>query len=279
MDQYIEPQAPQRVRDVQRRLADLLHLHREALGRKSVWTEQRLMQIIKLDLSKLTHALMEVKTLQAETLLHTFFVDHSMVVQAILSQLVGRHIYHLGFEVHEPLDLLLYGIHQWISRTRRSLGGELTVHRVLRYPASMAFQERVGAYAEIMRVWIRASSQLLMLELFDIHRPIENHFIEGMPNLTHRNFDHLLAVTADQGAGLERSVMGFSPDEIWHYALNVRTADNVAELHRLFQALTASDSNFVQPYSSPIVNEHDQSIHTKLICLRAGLELEVVSQR
>jgi hypothetical protein len=257
---------------------ELLHTHRELLGCKNVCTKQRLIQIIKLDLDKLTHALLEVKENRALWVLNTFFARQPALLPSITARLANNYIYHLGFEIHEPLDLVLHGINHWIARTQRTFQSDLQIHKFLRFPASLAFQQRVGAYTEIMRIWIQVDGRALMLELFDMQRPVDAFLAGGAPKLTHRNFDCLL-VRGSRAAGNQPRVAHlFNPDDIWHYAFYVRNAAAVLQLHTYLQALAAHDATYVLPYPTPVQNHGDGSLHTKIINLQSELEVEFVTQ-
>ena len=152
----------------------------------------------------------------------------------------------------------------------------------LRFPASPAFQTRVNAFWEIMRIWLVVNGRTLMLELFDIHRPADS-VLDAAPRLTHRNFHGLAEDDEDLAVGHpERVAHLFSNDQIWHYALYAKRPADVSELHSEFLSLAARDSNFILPYDEPIHNPHDDSFHTKIIHKPgpAGgrLELEIVTK-
>ena len=251
-----------RVKELNRLSADLLCSHSESLARKNIRTRYQLAQAIALDLDKLTHALVEVKENSAERVLRRL-VGKSAIREDIGERLSDQRIYHVGFEIHEPLDLVLYGIEHWIRQSNRVTGAGMRVGNVLRFPASPAFQKRVGACAEIMRIWLEVRERVLMLELFDIHRPVDS-FLGSAPKLTHRNFDSLLQ-DGDADAHDTRLASLFAGDSIWHYAFYVRKPVDVIELHAELQILVAADSRYVMPYSAPIHNLHDNSFHTKII--------------
>lgn len=258
---------------------ELLRSHSELLSRKNICRKQDLIQIIKIDLDKLTHALLEVKENRAPYVLGRFFGESSVDPVKICEMLATESIYHFGFEIHEPLDLVLYGINHWIEQSRRTLGADMRVHEYLRFPASQAFQTRVGAYTEIMRIWLKVSDRVLMLELFDIHRPSDG--VRDAPKLMHRNF-HGLFRYDDPDPGHQQRLAGlFARDGIWHYAFYVKRPAEVMELHREWQGLAARDPNFIVPYAAAVHNTHDGSFHTKIIQSRQSgprMELEFVTQ-
>lgn len=255
----------------------LLHAHRDSLARKNVWTKQRLLEIIKLDLDKLTHALLEVKARQASVVLHTFFAGQNPLLPPMTGCLQEDAIDHLGFEIHEPLDLVLQGMDHWIAKTRCALRCELQIRKVVRFPASAAFQQRVGATTEIMRIWIQVEGRTLMLELFDIQRPVDGFLADGAPRLTHRNFDCLVTRREIAAEDTRRAARLFSRDAIWHYAFLVRSTDDVMQLHTDLQALAARDITYLLPYATPVQNRGDGSFHTKIINRQLAQELEFVA--
>ena len=268
------------VREVNRLCDGLLVTHTALLGQKNIRRKRELIQVIKVDLDKLAHALLEVKENHPQRVLEEFFAATPVNVSAISAMLAEARIYHVGFEVHEPLDLVLYGIDHWIQEARHSLGAEMRVKDFLRFPASPAFQNRVGAHTEIMRIWLEVNDRTLMLELFDIHRPVETELAAGAVPVKHRNFQGLFSDPLPGHA--DRMARLFGDDEIWHYALHVRCPDEVSELHAELQALAAHDRSYFLPYAAPVHNPHDGSLHTKVVH-RAGsrsgarMELEFVT--
>lgn len=131
---------------------------------------------------------------------------------------------------------------------------------LLCFPASRAFQNRVGAYAEIMRIWIDVGTASLMLELFDVYRTVTD-VLDRAPRLTHRNFEGLFH---------------------GHHALSVRTPADVEALHEKLSGLASADNRYVMAYPAPVDDRHDGSFHTKVIVQRPDIghcELEFVSQR
>ena len=223
------------VQDLNRLSDDLLSSHRDLLGRKNIRSKGQLLQLIKIDLDKLTHALVEVKENRAPAVLQRFFEKSSVNWTDIRGHLADQRIYHVGFEIHEPIDLVLYGINHWIEQSKRTLGVNMRVRDHLRFPASAAFQQRVGAYTEILRIWLEADESILMLELFDIHRPADSA-IQSAPRPTHRNF-HGLFRDSEAAAGHDgRLNRLFATDPIWHYALYVKGPADVVELHSQLQS-------------------------------------------
>jgi hypothetical protein len=258
---------------------ELLRSHGELLAHKNIHRKQQLIQVIKLDLDKLAHALIEVKDNGAMPVLRRFFEHSAMDPTAIRGRLSSDRIYHVGFEIHEPLDLVLFGIRHWIEKSTWALGAHMRIKEYLRFPASEAFQTRVGAYAEIMRIWLEVDGRILMLELFDIQRPADA-MLAGAPRLTHRNFHGLFRQHDPDTEHRERLARLFEPDRIWHYALNVRQPSDVVALQEELQTLAAHDSNYSLPYKAPVHNPHDGSFHTKAVRRREAdshLEIEFVT--
>jgi hypothetical protein len=267
------------VREVNRLCDGLLATHTLLLDRKNIRRKRELIQVIKVDLDKLAHALLEVKENHSATVLAEFFGEVPVDQSAIAARLAEDRIYHVGFEIHEPLDLVLYGIEHWIREARHTLGASMRVRHFLRFPASPAFQKRVDAYTEIMRIWLDVNDRTLMLELFDIHRPVDSDLAAGALPVKHRNFQGLFS---DPVPGhTERMERLFGDDDIWHYALHVRRPADVTELHAELEALARRDSLYFLPYAAPVHNPHDGSFHTKVVHRASGsagrMELEFVT--
>lgn len=243
---------------------ELFRSHRELLRNKNINSKRQLIQAIKLDLDKLTHALFEVRETSASSVLSEFFQGTTLSTGPIAERLAAEHLYHVGFEIHEPLDLVLYGINHWIENSKKTLGVQMRVGNYLRFPASAAFQCRVGAYTEIMRIWLEVNDRELMLELFDIQRPSCDS-MAGAPKLAHRSFQGLFQQDSRVNGHDKRVVDLFASDEIWHYALYVRDAQDVVYLHSHWQELASRHSCFHVPYAAPVHNPHDRSFHTKVI--------------
>ena len=268
--------------DVNELSDELLRSHGDLLGSKSLGSKRQLLQAIKLDLDKLAHALVEVKVNRAPGVLEAFFGGSALAPSVVAERLAEQEIYHVGFEIHEPMSLVLHGIHHWIDHSRQALEAEMRVVTFLRFPASQAFQKRVNAETEIMRIWLLVNGRTLMLELFDIHRPADS-VLEEAPPLTHRNFHGLVEHDEEMAGGHpERMARLFSSDDIWHYALFAKRPADVIDLHAEFQTLAARDSKFVLPYQQPVHNPYDDSFHTKIIHRpnhgRGRIELEIVTK-
>ena len=271
------------VKELNRISSDMVRLHGDLLDRKNIHGRRQLIQAIKLDLDKLTHALVEVRDNRGINVLENFFDGSAMDMAAIRARLVDTFIYHVGFRIHEPMSLVLEGINHWIELSNREFDTGMRVREFIRFPASPAMQQRVGAYVEIMRIWLEVGERSLMLELFDIHSPADT-VLASAPPLTHRNFNGLVR-QGDPAAGghPERIARLFSEDEIWHYSLYVKREEDVVELQTELLALAERDSAYFLPYAEPVYNRHDGSFHTKIV-RRAGRdlgrqELEFVTSR
>lgn len=268
------------VRRINQLCDGMLASHTELLARKNIRAKRELIQIIKVDLDKLAHAMLEVKERRPEAVLSDFLGESLAAHPGILGRLAEDRIYHVGFEVHEPMDLVLFGIDHWIHQAKLALGVEMRVKSFMRFPASAAFQQRVAAYTEIMRIWLEVNERTLMLELFDIHRPVDDKITAGLVEITHRNFDGLFL---DPVPGHERRMARlFGADAIWHYALHVKTPADVLDLQSEFEALAGSNTEYFLPYTAPVHNQHDHSFHTKIVrrANAAGrrMELEFVTE-
>ena len=269
---------PDYIRELNRLTDDLLHSHGELRAKKNIARKRELIRVIKLDLDKLTHALVEVKDNSALEVLSRFCAGSSVDPASVLARLAGPGLYHVGFEIHEPLDLVLRGIQHWIDHSVRNLGKSMRIHDYHRFPASQAFQQRVGAETEIMRIWLEVGGRVLMLELFDIHRPV-GPVLAAAPASTHRNFHGLFQSGGPRSPHAGRLRRLFADDAIWHYALFVDGPANVEALHAQWQEVAAGDVSFRMPYAAPVHNAHDRSFHTKVVRLgQERLELEFVTQ-
>ncbi|HEX9925719.1 MAG TPA: hypothetical protein VGD99_23895, partial [Anaerolineae bacterium] len=132
------------------RLAQLLKRHHYSLEKKDLDSKSSLLRAVRLDLIKAYFVLAEIHNRTATDVVHEFFAGHHDLIAEILPKLDQPRLHHLGFEVHEPHDLILPGFYRWLSRFGHWLGQPLRVSGTLRFPSSAAFQERVGAYTEMM---------------------------------------------------------------------------------------------------------------------------------
>lgn len=254
----------------------MLHTWREPLAAKNIHTQQALLEIIKLDFEKIIHAMLEAHSRPAQQIVADFFHGQTEMLDELAPDFQDKRLYHLGFEVLEPLDLVLQGFDNWFGKARQLLGVNVQVSKILRFPASQAFQDRVGAYTEIMRIWIHMDQRTIMLELFDIHHPL--HISPPASNGNNRLLQNL-RLQSGYLPGHRRTMQQlFHADPIWHYALYVNTPDKVRNLHARFQTLAAQRPHYRLASANPIENQHDKSFHTKLINQNAQLEIEFVTQ-
>ena len=277
-----DPRELDYIQEINALCEDLLRSHGPLLALKNIRTKRDLIQAIKLDLDKLTHALLEVKENRAPAVLQKFFVDAPVDRSAILGRLANERICHVGFEIHEPLDLVLHGIDRWIAHGNSTEGSNMRVKNFLRFPSSKAFETRVGAPTEIMRIALEVEGRGLLLELFDIHRPADDAIAAGPAAPRHRNFAPLARGEEADADHDQRLTDLFSQDAIWHYALHMRNADDVVATHRDLQALAAAHPAYRLAYAEPVPNKHDGSFHTKILrpatATADRLELEFVTQ-
>ena len=155
-----------------------LRLYGNRLGDKNVLTKQDLAAIIKIDNEKICFALIELMTRNVADILQEFFGEDSEVVPLISASSKDAELCHVGFEIYEPLDLVLQGFSQTFDKLNRNSGSRFAVRKILRFPASQAFQNRVNAFTEILRIWVEMDGRQFMLELFDIHRPVDIFSLE-----------------------------------------------------------------------------------------------------
>jgi hypothetical protein len=255
----------------------LLKQYRNRLAEKQIWGKGDLIQIIKIDLEKIAQALFEVKNRNVHRVLSDFFDEDEAIVPKILPKLKGQHLYHVGFEIYEPLDLILFGLQHWFEKTKQTFGADIKVSHFLRFPASEAFQNRVKAYVEIMRIWIEVDGRELMLELFDIHRPVDA-VVNGSNDINNRSLKGLFT---DEGFPPNHSHLMarlFGKDQIWHYAAYIDSAESVRQLHDDFKIISNGNGRYTLCYESVVHNRDDGSYHTKLINNTRGLEIEFVTQ-
>jgi len=255
----------------------LLKSHQELLQKKNSYDPTSLLELIKIDTEKVLLALAEVKGRQVPGLLQTFFAGHDELLALLYSVVDVEKLFHVGFEIYEPMDLVVAGFEHWSRRFERLLETEIQVVRSLRFPASAAFQKRVKASAEIMRIWMRVGGEELMLELFDIHRPAPHVPPKtagpfSIPDLRHRLVAPGLSPDHDQV--LQHH---FGNDFIWHYAISVQEMQSVEQLHGAFERLVGWNRGFQLAYPACVYNQHDGSYHTKLIHPLKHLELEFVN--
>ncbi|MDO9263749.1 MAG: hypothetical protein Q7U02_07275 [Desulfosalsimonadaceae bacterium] len=237
------------------------------------------MKIIRFDFEKIIYALLEVKNKTASQVINAFF---GQVKNELLDQFTKTEetlLYHFGFEINQPMDLVLSSFHYWIKKFNQAFGDNtIDIVKYLRFPASEAFQKRVNAYVEIMRIWIKLDQREVMLELFDIHHPL------SIPILKEKNGDKRNSANlSDPGNSdsedyyLETARL-FVKDSIWHYAVYVNEPDQVLKLHNFFKELSNKNSEFMLPFQQLVNNIHDGSLYTKIINKIKCMEIEFVTE-
>lgn len=253
--------------------------NQEVLTKKSVATKHALTLLIERDFEKLTCALSTVQNDCAHEVVTCFFEGAPALCAMLLSSIDGPRLCHLGFEIHQPLAILTAKIPAWLELLSATAPDApprgFRLARVLRFPASMSFQKRVGAYAEIMRISIQAGPRELMLEVFDIHRrpgaPPGQRTLDG----ERRPAVPLRTKAPHESLAFERLFRG---DPVWHYALYVQTAQKIIEFHAAFRELVARSPEYALAYAEPVTNEDDGSVHTKIIHRPQAIELEFITQ-
>jgi len=240
----------------------LLNAHQDMLDVKNIRTEEELARIVQADLDKIVWAVSELKNMTAPQLLTEFFGEDEIFLPGV----GNRALNHIGFEICEPLDLLLYDFGRRFGNPRTK------IWKMLRFPASPQFQERAGAYVEIMRIWLKINACELMLELFDMHRPIDVSVLA--PPSGGVLDSHDLSGPADRR--FPASLLAH--DEIWHYAVYVDRTEYVSELHECLRSLARENSGYVLPFPTIVHNRHDGSFYTKIINSEKRLELEFVTE-
>jgi hypothetical protein len=253
-------------------LSGLLTAHADALTAKAIATEQDLLRVLLCDFEKVLHALLEIQTVNVNDMLADFFSDLP-AMPSILSTFTAHELNHVGFEICEPLDIVAQLLPQWLQELSVVLGKPVTLSRQLRFPASAGFRQRVGAVTEILCLWLQVDEQPVLLELFDIARPIAAVLPSGD--------NPLLARQQQINPAQHRLAMRylFCNDKIWHYSISVASRALVLELHEAFGTFSNEPSDYKRAYAVPIENQYDGSFHTKLINLTRGLEVEFVTRQ
>ena len=204
--------------------------------------------------------------LTTRRLLNDFFADHRDLHDDVVAVADEQLVNHIGFQIREPLDVWLEGLALWAPRL------QLDVIGVKRFPASEAFRDRVGAFAEMAQIWIRQDDMTVELELFDIHRP--NPARTGQIGHVARA-DDTRALLAGAVPDVLRSVVG--DDEIWHYGVRITTEAAVEQLHEQFRLLVSDDARFRLRSERIVANVWHGSVHTKLTNLELDTEIEFLT--
>ena len=244
--------APTKAIANERILNALLTSYQIPLKQKKIHSIEALVQLIQIDIEKISHALQELEQRTVPSLLTEFLQTSPECLDTVLSKLSAQRLYHIGLESNLPLELALYLFKYPISNLNTQLAKKFEISRSLTFPASHAFQQRVQAYTEIMRIWLHQDHNRPMLELFDIHRPID------LKHLSHQHQKNI-------------------KDNIWHYAIYVSEEGAVEDLHHYFSELSQRYPQYKMPFTHVIHNQNDRSVLTKIINRAQNLEIEFVT--
>lgn len=243
-----------------------LKIYESLLKAKNIESERGLADVLYFDFQKVLHALIDVQSVNTEKILSDFFLDSAYAIPPILADISDHKLSHVGFEIYEPLDLVMENLPNWLAELSLILKKTVTLKRKLRFSASAAFQQRVNAKVEILCLWLQVDERLLMLELFDIARSILNVLPPSCEDQEQKLNEHRWAMN-----------YLFQNDSIWHYSISVGKEEVVQQLHDEFKSLVSKQPNYKLAYPAPIQNKYDRSFHTKLINLTHHIELEFVT--
>ena len=263
-------------------LAKLHKKYQLILEKKRIHTTHGFDLIIRQDLKKIVHSLYELKNISTMDLITRFFSAriHRQVSRIICGNARSR-LHHIGFEIYEPMDLVVNVFKQQMKKYNNENNSIIKVLKIQRFPASQAFQARVNAYSEIMRLWIKLYQSTYMLELFDIHHPVHVQENTAQEQIIEKPMiEHLLSTNksiAPKKLMPNRRI--FKSDAIWHYAIHVRNQDIVRQLHACFKKWVHDHSDYKLAFASIVTNANDGSFLTKIINIRQGIELEFIAQQ
>ncbi len=254
-------------------LSEICQTYTSQLARKNITTASILNRVLQHDLGRMNYALSQVQTFDVNQALHQFFGLDIEKLPTFIREKKHHKLNHMGLEIYTPLDIWLSMVETWQDKLSQVTGKPVNVIRTTRFPSSQALQTRVGAPVEILCVWFQLDKKKLMVELFDIGRPmpapIRN---EGLYTIS-QSYDN-----ADMPSQLW-IINSFKDDLIWHYAIDVENTDRVDEIHNTFVALAASQPEYKLAYFQPVTNRHDGSYHTKIIHTELGMELEFATHQ
>jgi hypothetical protein len=242
--------------------------HSYVLGCKGIDSEEELRAAIDHDLVVAASAAGTLLSgLTSRSSVNELFADQYTIRDEVLAVTDEAKVNHLGFLIHEPLDIWLEGLSLWAPRS------ECEVVGVKRFTASDGFRERVGSFVEMAQVWLRRDGAVIELELFDIHRT--NPTIPTVDGIS-------------LGDGIRRTVSAVSPavlrpaldgDDIWHFGVRIEHESAVEHLHERFLALVERDHRFRLRTPQTVANPWHGSVHTKLANLEADVEVEFLTYR
>jgi len=260
----------------------MLDIYKDILDKKFINSTEELINVIRIDFEKIIYALLEIENKKSNQLLNYFFNDQNEFLQIRL--LMNNSIYHVGFEINEPIDLFLYGLVYWISKFNQYFKKSLKIIKYLRFPSSNELQQSMNAYIEIIRVWLKVDNRQLMLELFDVQ-----HKSKYLSKLKNNNFDQYCDKNCDKSCDENCDIYFsnyfkfitslFENDNIFHYALFVDNAQKVIKIHNELINLSKTNSNFVMPFNDKIIkNINDGSYFTKIKNINKKMQVEFVTE-
>jgi hypothetical protein len=259
------------------RLTKLLKRHHYSLAKKRLDSPSGLLLAVRLDMVKAYYVLAEIHNRTTVEVIEEFFAGQPDLIAEILPKVDQPRLHHLGFEVHEPHDLILPGFYRWSQQFSRWLDKPVQINDTLRFPSSTNFQERVGAYTEMMQVWVEVEGRELLIEMFDIYRPRPNAWQLDKRAI---NFSRWSARCRgfDSGQTHVTLMALLAGDEIWHYGIHVSDPAAVEALHNRFQEFIQDKAHYKLAYKQPVGNPRDMSFHTKILNKQLSLEIEFLTQ-
>jgi len=247
------------------------------LRKKKINTAQDLDLIIRQDLEKIVYSLYELKRTSTFDILHNFFNEKNVKpISKIISRNIRTQLHHIGFEINEPMDLVVDVFEQRMQKINMRQNTKIKIIKMKRFPASTAFQKRVNAFTEIMKLWIQIYDYTLLIELFDIHHPID--FLQDNDfNTSHQMIEYL--VNPSNNTVHHKNLLPdhslFKRDPIWHYAIYIDSKKRVKQLHNYFTQLEQDTNDYKLVFSSIITNKKDAFL-TKIINVSKGVEIEFI---
>ena len=234
-------------------LSALLNTYQKPLHQKHIFDTNSLATLIKIDVNNIAFALQEMRERTVASLMTQFLKNCPECLDNVLNKLTMKRLYHVGLESNLPLELSLYLFKYSIGSLNSDIPRDFNINRSLMFPASSAFQHRVQAFTEIMRIWLQhQDGSKPMLELFDIHQPL--------------NLEQLLA---NQQQGIR--------DNTWHYAVYINDKETVENFHHYFYELSHHYPEYTLPFPEIIHNQNDGSVLTKVINTAQNIEVEFVT--
>ena len=241
--------------------------HSYVLGCKGLGSEEELRDAINHDrIVASSSASTLFGGLTSRSVVGDLFADQLAMRDDVISVVDEAAVNHLGFQIHEPLDVWLEGLALWAPHL------ECEVVGVKRFTASEAFRARAGCFVEMAQVWLRRDDVVIELELFDIHRP--NPTIPSLEGITPSDGTWMALSAASP---VLRSVL--KGDDIWHYGVRIANEAAVEQLHERFLALVDRDRRFRLRTEQTVANPWHGSVHTKLTNLELDTEIEFLTYR